>query len=101
MSITLDQLDKIVHYLNEEIGGADRGYMVSLYSTGYTYGISLNGFTLYDPERDTLSDVINEDYQIELICRNNLLDFCNFWEDARVRIYVNRADQGAPKVDYT
>ena len=88
MSITLDQLDKIVHALNEDIGGSDSGYMVSLDSTGYTYGISLNGFTLFNPEHHTLSEDVDEVYQIELICRNNLIDFGNFWAEARVRIYA-------------
>lgn len=95
MSITLDQLDKIVHALNEDIGGSGGGYMVALDSTGYTYGISLNGFALYDPEVHTLAEDVEEDYQIELICRKNLLEYCNFWEEARVRIYVNKADQGS------
>ena len=101
MSITLDQLDKIVHALNEDIGGAELGYLAGLDSTGYTYGISLNGFTLYDPDIHTLAEDVDEAYQIERICRDNLLDYCNFWEEARVRLYANSADKVVPKVDYT
>lgn len=88
MSIKLDQLDKIVHAINEDIGRAEKGYLAELYSTGYTYGISLNGFTLFNPEHHTLSEDVDEVYQIELICRNNLIDFGNFWAEARVRIYA-------------
>lgn len=100
MSIALDQLDKIVHSLNEDIGGAEKGYLAELYSTGYTYGISLNGFALYDPDLHALAEDVDEDYQIERISRENLLEYCNFWEQARIRVYVNKADQGAPRVDY-
>ena len=99
MSITLDQLDKIVHALNESIGASDPAYMVNLDSTGYTYGISLNGCALYDPDRDTLSEDIEEVYQIELICRNNLIEYANFWEEARLRIYA--PSNSIPDVDYT
>lgn len=88
MNIKLDDLDKLVHALNEDLGGSDSAYMVSLDSTGYTYGISLNGFSLFNPEWDTLSEDVDEVYQIELICRNNLIDFCNFWAEARLRIYA-------------
>ena len=92
MSITLDQLDKIVHTLNEQISGSHPAYMVSLESTGYTYCISLNGFALYDPDVHTISEDIEEAYGIELICRSNLLDYCSFWEEARVRFYAPRED---------
>jgi len=88
MSITLDQLDKIVHSLNEDIEGSDRGYLVNLDSTGYTYGISINGFTLYDPEQHSLEEGVDEATQIERICRDNLLDFASFWTEARSRIYT-------------
>ena len=100
MSITLDQLDKIVHSLNEDIGGADQGYLASLDSTGYSYGISLNGFTLYNPEVQSVDEDGDVPYQIERICRENLLEYCNFWDEARIRIYVNKVDQGPPVVDY-
>lgn len=100
MSITLDQIDKIVHALNEDIGGSGKGYMAELYSTGYTYGISLAGYALYDPDIHTLAEDVEEDYQIERICRSNLLEYCNFWEEARIRLYLNKTDQGALKVDY-
>jgi hypothetical protein len=100
MSITLDQLDKIVHALNEDIGASDPGYMVSLDSSGYSYGISINGFTLYNPDHHSIDDELDEAIQIERICRDNLLEFASFWADARIRIYATSDAKGAPKVDY-
>ncbi len=100
MSITLDQLDKIVHSLNEDIGGAEQGYLANLDSTGYSYGISLNGFTLYNPEVQSVDEDGDVPYQIERICRENLLEYCCFWDEARIRLYVNKVDQGPPVVDY-
>ena len=95
MSITLDQLDKIVHALNEDIGGSS-GYMAGLYSTGYTYGISICDFALYDPDQHTTDDDSDEAEQVERICRDNLIDFCNFWAECRVRIYATRKDRLHP-----
>lgn len=100
MSITIEQLDNIVHWLNEDIGGSERGYLVSLGSTGYSYCISLNGFILYDPDLHSIDEDGDAAYQIERICRDSLLMYCNFWEEARVRLYVNKSDQGAPRVEY-
>ena len=96
MSITLDQLDKIVHSLNEDIGGSGKGYMAELYSTGYTYGISLNGFALYDPDQNTTDEDSDEAEQVERICRDSLIDFCNFWDECRARIYATRKDRVHP-----
>lgn len=97
MSITLDQLDKIVHALNEDL---HNGYdfqpefgLVDLSSSGYTYCITIGDYALYDAELHSLPEDVEEAYAIELHCRNRLIDFCNFWAMARQRIYMPTKDK--------
>ncbi len=100
MSITLDQLDKIVHSLNNDI---HNGYdippefgLVELHSTGYTYYIMLGGFALYDAENHYIEDWCEEAEVIERHCRSRLIDFCNFWAHARERCYATVQDRKHP-----
>lgn len=97
MSITLDQLDKIVHKLNNDL---HNGYdfppeygLVGIDSSGYTYCISIGDYALYDAELHSLPEDVEEVYAIELHCRNRLIDFCNFWAKARERIYMPTKDR--------
>jgi hypothetical protein len=78
MSVTLDQLDKLVYKLNEEICGMEFGIAVELHSSGYIYSISMNDMLLYDPEVQSISEEEEEIVQIERICRNKIIEFCEY-----------------------